>query len=171
MDFETVIKERCSVRHFSDSLVDNNYIDKMINAAILAPTAKNKQCFRLYIVKSKEGLAKIDSVSKCRYNAPYVAIFTYREDEMFVNEEIAEINSGIQDATIVATHFMLEATNLGIDTCWINLFNNYELEKAFDFDSIEHSVLIMPFGYRLDGVNPSKLHNLRKSKEELVKEL
>ena len=65
---------------------------------------------------------------------------------------------------------MLEVANLKNDTTWINLFRNYKLDELFNFDSLEHSVLIMPFGYRLDWVHASKLHYLRKNKEELVKE-
>jgi nitroreductase len=171
MELEQVIKNRCSVRHFSSKKVEQDKIDKIIEYSLLAPTAKNKQPFRIYILKSKEAIEKIDTLTNCRYNAPIVALFTYKDNEMWVNDEISTINSGIEDASIVATHFMLEAYNLGLDTCWVNIFNNYKLEKEFKLPKDEHSVLLMPIGYRLDGVRPSKLHTLKRNKEELVKEL
>ena len=169
MDFEYVIKNRCSVRHFSDKVVELDKINKILSAAMCAPTAKNKQPFRIYLLESEEALNKLDSLTLCRYNAPIVALFTYNEDEMWVNEEDKDINSGIEDVSIVATHFMLEAYNLGIDTCWVNLFNNKKLEEVFNLNKKEHSVLLMPLGYRLDGVHPSRLHNESKRVEELVK--
>jgi nitroreductase len=169
MDFEKVIRERCSVRHFSDRPIELDKLDKMVDAAMVAPTAKNKQPFRIYLIESEESIKKLDELTRCRYNAPVVALFTYRDDEMWVNEEIPEINSGIEDVSIAACHFMLEAQNLGVDTCWVNLFNNYELEKAFSLNEHEHAVLLMPIGYRLDGVHPSRLHSEKKAVPELVK--
>ncbi len=171
MDLEYVLENRCSVRHFSDKVVDDKTIEKILDFTMKAPTAKNKQPYRIYIIKSSEGIAKIDNLTQCRYGAPYVALFTYRSDEMWINEEDPTINSGIEDASIAATFFMLEAFNNNVDTCWVNLFNNKVLDKEFNLDSNEHSVLLMPFGYRLDGVHASKLHNLKKDKNIIVKEL
>lgn len=169
MDLEEALYNRCSVRHFSNKLVDKSILDKIIETTLLAPTAKNKQPFRIYIYSKKEDLDIIDTLTTCRYDAPYVALFTYNEDEMWVNEEDKSINSGIEDVSIVATFFMLEAFNLGVDTCWVNLFNNKNLEKTLSLPKNEHSVLLMPFGYRLDGVKASKLHGTKRNKEELVK--
>lgn len=169
MDLEEVLYNRCSVRHFSNKLIEKSVLDKIIEATIAAPTAKNKQPFRIYIYSKKEDLDIIDSLTACRYDAPYVALFTYNEDEMWVNEEDKSINSGIEDVSIAATFFMLEAFNLGVDTCWVNLFNNKKLEKTLSLPKNEHSVLLMPFGYRLDGVKASRLHGTKRNIEDLVK--
>ena len=169
MDFEKVIKERCSIRKFSDRPVELDKLYKMVDAAMLAPTAKNKQPFRIYLIESEEQINKLDEITMCRYNAPVVAMFTYRDDEAWVNEEDNSIHSGIEDVSIVATHFMLEATNLGVDTCWVNLFNNHVLDKAFELNEHEHSVLLMPIGYRLEGAHASHLHEESRAVPELVK--
>lgn len=169
MELKDVLENRCSVRHFSSKKVSKEDIDKILDVAIKAPSAKNKQPITIYIIESDESIKKIDEFTKCRYDAPLVALFCYNSNQMWINEEDNSINSGIEDVSICATYFMLEAFNLGIDTCWVNLFNNRELEKGFNLPSNQKSVLLMPFGYRLEGVKPSKLHYQKKNKEDIVK--
>ena len=48
---------------------------------------------------------------------------------MFLIIQVMKENSGIEDATIVATHLMLAAYNAGIDSCWINFFDPQEMKK------------------------------------------
>ena len=74
MEFEKVIKERFSVRKFKDDKVSEELIQKILEAGNLAPTAKNYQPQKIYVVMSKEGLEKIDKASPCRYNAPVCLI-------------------------------------------------------------------------------------------------
>ena len=73
MEFEQLFRERYACRKFSNKAVEKELLDKILEAARLAPTAKNQQPFRIYIVESEESLKKIDEVSPCRYGAriPY----------------------------------------------------------------------------------------------------
>ena len=66
MEFEDVIKGRFSARKFKDDMISDDLINKILEAGNLAPTAKNNQPQKIYIVKSKEGLNKIDKASPCR---------------------------------------------------------------------------------------------------------
>ena len=74
MEFERVIRERFSARKFKNDLISDELINKILEAGNLAPTAKNSQPQKIYVVKSKEGLEKIDKASPCRYNAPVCII-------------------------------------------------------------------------------------------------
>ena len=74
MEFEKVIKERFSTRKFSDKKVEKEKLAKILEAARLAPTAKNLQAFKIYVVESREGIEKIDKATRCRYNAPTVLV-------------------------------------------------------------------------------------------------
>ena len=166
MELEKVIEERFSVRSFSTKKVKKEKLDKILHYGNLAPTAKNKQPQRIYVVESTEGLEKIDRISKCRYNAQTVLIVCSNMDEIFVNDsfDTADI-----DASIVTTHMMLEAYNLGVDSIWIELFDHLKIKEEFNIPENYKPVVIMPLGYREEGVEPSIMHTTKKDLSEIVK--
>ena len=62
MEFEKVIRERTATRKFSNKLVEKDIIDKILEAGRIAPTAKNLQPIKIYVVQSEEGLKKLKSI-------------------------------------------------------------------------------------------------------------
>lgn len=76
-EYLDLLKMRYSVRSFSDVQLTDAELDVLLQAAQLSPTAKNSQPFRLCVVQSVEGLAKIDEATRCRYGAPTVIIGAY----------------------------------------------------------------------------------------------
>ena len=129
MDFSEVIKNRYSCKKFSDVEVKKEKLDKILEAGRVAPTAKNLQEQHIYVVQSEKGLEAIDKATPCRYQAPVVLVVAYNKNNVFTYPG-GKRDSGIEDASIVATHMMLAAYNEGIDSCWINFFNLDELAKA-----------------------------------------
>lgn len=168
MNFIELSKKRFTVRKFSDAVVEKEKLDKMMEAGNTAPTAKNNQPQRIYVLQSKEALDKLDTLTPCRYGAGTVLLFTYNTDEDWKNPKEEGVHSGVEDVSIVATHIMLQAAELGVDTTWINFFGNTELEKAFNLPENERSVLLMPVGYREKGTEPFPTHDQKKSLEDIV---
>lgn len=171
MNFIELSKKRITVRKYSDRAVEKKKLDLMLEAGNTAPTAKNFQPQRIYVLQSKQALDKLDTLTPCRYGAGTVLLFTYNADEDWNNPKQDGIHSGVEDVSIVATHMMLQAAELGVDTTWINFFGNAELEKAFNLPENERSVLLMPVGYRADGTEPFPTHEQKKSLDEIVKYL
>ena len=169
MEFMELAKKRFAVRKFSEKKVPEDVLGKIIEAGMAAPTAKNNQPQRIYVLQGKENQEKLDRLTKCRYGAPTVLVFTYNTDEEWKNPLEEGIHSGVEDVSIVATHMMLMAAELGVDTIWVNFFANSELEKTFDIPDNECSVLIMPMGYREEGTEPAPTHEVSKKIEEIVK--
>ena len=62
MEFEEIIRKRTAVRKFSDKALEQEKLDKILEAGRLAPTAKNIQPIKIYVVSSLEGLEKIDKL-------------------------------------------------------------------------------------------------------------
>lgn len=119
MEFREVIENRYSCKDYTDKQVEKEKLTKILEAGRVAPTAKNLQEQKIYVVQSKEYLAKIDACTPCRYHAPTVLVITYDKNNVFTYPG-EKRNSGVEDATIVATHLLLAAYNEGIDSCWIN---------------------------------------------------
>ena len=169
MDFKELAKKRFSVRKYSDRPVEQEKLDRILEMLLIAPTAKNQQPQRVYVLQSKEALEKIDTLTLCRFGAPVVLLFTYNEDEQWRHPDEKGVCSGIEDVSIVATHIMLAAAELDLDTVWCNGFPHKRLEKAFRLPKNEHSVILMPIGYRADDAKPSPMHKATKLLEEMVK--
>ena len=81
MDFMTLAKERYSVRDYKDTPIEEEKLQKILEAGRIAPTAKNNQAYRVYVLKSEVAIAKIRELSRCAFNAPVVVLFTYNIDE------------------------------------------------------------------------------------------
>lgn len=171
MDFMELAKKRYSVRKFSDRTVEKEKIEQILEASNIAPTAKNQQPQRIYVLQSEETLAKLDSLTHCRYGAGTVLLFTYKADEDWQNPLEEGIHSGVEDVSIVATHVMLKATELGLGTCWCNYFANSKLEELFELSENEKSVLIMPVGYADESAKPAPGHETKKDINEIIKYL
>lgn len=168
MEYEKLIKERFSNRSFSDKLLENDKLTKILYAGSLAPTAKNKQPQKIYVVNSNEGLQKIDKITPCRYNANTVLIVASDKNIAWNNGNYSTYE---MDATIVATHMMLEATNLGVDNIWIEMFDKDKLKEIFKLEDNIEPICLMPLGYRKEDSKPSPLHSIRKPLKETVKYL
>lgn len=166
MDFETVIRKRESTRRFSDKKLEREKLEKILEAGRLAPTAKNLQDFRIYIVESESAIKKLDEAHPCRYGAPTSLIVCADNRESFTTDEIHK--SGEIDACIVATHMMLEATNLDVDNIWTWAWGNTKLVQEFAMPEGVEPICVLPLGYRSEEDHGSHNHGVRKDVAELV---
>ena len=171
MSIQELTQKRYSVRKFSDRPVEPEKLKTILAAGNAAPTAKNLQPQRIYVLQSEEALAKLDTLTHCRYGAKTVLLFTYDANEDWKNPLEEGVHSGIEDASIAATHIMLAATELGLDTCWCNYFANSKLEQTFELPESEKSVLIMPIGYASESAKPAPGHSQKKELAETVRYL
>lgn len=170
MEFAEVVKNRHSCKKYDGKQISAEQLDAVLQAGRLAPTAKNLQGQRIYVVQSAEGLAKIDELTPCRYGAPTVLVVAFDKNSVFVYPG-EEANSGVEDASIVATHMMLAATNKGVDSCWLNFFDPAAVAKAFDLPENEQVLMLLDLGFAAEGFAPLPNHTSRKPLEETVKYL
>ena len=167
MDFKEVVKNRYSCKKYSDRQVEAEKLDAVLAAGRLAPTAKNLQEQHIYVVQSAEGLAKIDGVTPCRYGAPTVLVVAFDKNNVFTYPG-GKRDSGVEDATIVATHMILAAADEGVDSCWVNFFDPEKLEAALGLPENEEILMVMDLGYAAEGAGPLANHNSRKALSETV---
>lgn len=169
MEFTEVIENRYSCKDYTDKQVEKEKLTKILEAGRVAPTAKNLQEQKIYVVQSKEYLAKIDACTSCRYHAPTVLVVTYDKNNVFTYPG-EKRDSGVEDATIVATHLLLAAYNEGIDSCWINFFDPQKIAQELNLPENEEVVMMLDLGYGKQS-EPLPTHYLRKELDETVKYL
>lgn len=166
MEFNDVIRKRTATRKFSNKEISQEDIEKILEAGNLAPTAKNLQPQFIYVVISEEGLKKIEEITPCRYNAQCCLLVCSDKEKAFHKDDYSTFE---MDATIVATHMILEAANLNIDSTWIEAFDKNETKNIFDLDDNIEPVCIINLGYRTDDCPENPMHNQRKNINEMVK--
>ena len=161
MEFKDVVKARYSCKKYSDRQVEPEKLAAILEAGRLAPTAKNLQEQRVYVVQSAEALARIDEVTPCRYGAPTVLVVAFDKNNVFTYPG-GKRDSGIEDATIVATHMILAAADEGVDSCWINFLDPEKLAQALKLPENEEVLMVMDLGYAAEGAGPLPNHASRK---------
>jgi len=169
MQFEDVIRTRSSTRRFSNKPLEREKLEKILEAGRIAPTAKNLQDFKIFIIESADAVNKLDSAHPCRYGAPTSLLVCADNTESFSTDNTH--TSGVIDACIVATHMLLEATSLGVDNIWTWAYGNRELAEALGLADNFEPVCVLPLGYRSDEDHGSHMHDQRKNIEELTEYL
>lgn len=168
MDFLDLIKERYSCRDFSKKIVENEKIDKILEAARFAPTARNLQPQRVLVLTKKEQLQKISACTQYGFNAPVIMIVFYDilvsyKRYKYDNKEFGDI-----DVSIITTQMMLEAQNLGLGTTWIGSFDSQKLVELYQVPKNLIPVSILAIGYPSSRSKPSKFHYQKNSLDSFV---
>ena len=167
MDFKEVIRNRYSCKKYSDRAVEPEKLENILEAGRLAPTAKNLQEQHVYVLQSKETLAEIDKLTPCRYGAPVVLAVAFDRNNVFTYPG-GKRDSGVEDATIVATHMILAAADEGLDSCWINFLDPEKTAEALGLPENEEILMLMDIGYAAEGAGPLPNHDSRKPLSETV---
>ncbi len=167
MEFTQVISSRYSCKKFDGRPVDDAQLAAILEAGTLAPTAKNLQEQRVYVMRSPEALARVDEITPCRYGAATVLVVAFDKTNVFVYPG-EKYDSGVEDAAIVATHMLLAAKDAGVDSCWLNRFDPDEAAKILGLPENEHVLMLMDLGYAAEGAGPLPNHSSRKPLEETV---
>ena len=168
MKFLELAKNRYSCKKYDGRQIEKEQLDAILEAGRLAPTAKNLQEQRIYVVQTEEALAKLDGETPCRYNAPTVLVVAFDRNNVFTYPGDSK-NSGAEDASIVATHMMLAAADIGVDSCWVNFFDPDKMARALGLPENEEVVMALDLGYGAEGAEPLPTHEASKTIDDIVK--
>ncbi len=138
MDVFDAIKERRSIRRYTGEPIEKDDIEKMVEAARLAPSAKNLQPWKLVIIQHPKVLEEL--VPIC-------------QGQEFVSESGAFIIGMVEgtkwseiDLTIAMDHLSLEAVELGYGSCWIGAFDKDGVKNKFDLPEDHEPLVCMTVG-------------------------
>jgi len=145
MDFLEIAKKRYSVRKYSDKKVEAEKLDRILQAAHVAPTAANRQPVHLIAVQSREGLEKIGKGANI-YSAPLAVIVCADHHKAWVRPYDKKHTCDI-DAAILTDHMMLEAAELGLGSVWICYFQPDVIRKEFALPDNLEPINILAIGY------------------------
>ena len=165
--FMRILESRYSCHAFNHHAVSEAKLEMILESARLAPSAKNLQPTHVWVLKSEEALEAIRTVHSC-YGAPVVFVIGCKKEEGWVRPYDG-VNAAKTDAAIVLTHMMLTATDMDLANTWIWDFNPTEVRQALP-ELKDHGVFaLLAIGHPAAWAGqPTELHNIRKSLDELV---
>lgn len=167
MDFMELAKRRCSVRAYEDRKVEPEKLEQILEAARIAPTAKNLQPVKLLAVQSGEGLEKVGKAANI-YGAPLAIIVCADHQRAWTRPFDSKRSTDI-DASILTDHMMLEATELGLGSVWICFFKPDVLREEFSLPEHLEPVNILAVGYASGApASPDRHDKARVPMDELV---
>ncbi len=164
MDVMEAIKERRSIRAFKDKDVEEEKLNKILEAGRLAPSASNRQEWRYIIVKDKSMREKL-ACAACNQDfiaqAPIVIVCCADTNDhvMRCGQKCYPI-----DLAISIDHMTLAAVKLGLGTCWIGAFYEDEVKKLLNIPERIRVVNLLPLGYPSHQPSPTK----RKLLKEII---
>lgn len=167
MDFLELAKKRYSERDFADRKVEPDKLASILESGRIAPTAANVQPQRILVVREKEGMDKLGKAAQL-YHAPLALVVCTDASAAWTRPFDGKKTTDI-DASIVTTHMMLEAANLGLASVWICYFKADVLRKEFDIPADLEPVNILAVGYaKGQPASPDRHDTMRKPLAETV---
>ena len=170
MEFSELARARYSVRSYSGRPVEDEKLRAVLEAGRVAPTAKNIQPACVYVARSAESVSRLRAVCKMAFDAPVVLVVCADLSSSFVSP-FTERNFGDTDAAIVTDHMMMQATELGLGTCWVGWFDPAPIKEALGIPEELTIMDILPIGYPSESAAPSPRHSERKPMEAFAKEV
>ena len=167
MSFNKLAYDRYSVRRFSDRKVEREKLDSILEAALAAPTAVNRQPFRIWVIESPEALEKARESTHFHFHAPVILVVgadpSAAWERPYDNRNFADV-----DAAIAATHMMLAIHDLGLGTTWVGHFDPACLKTPFPDMAPYDLIAMFPVGYPAQDCVPHPLHETRKPAGEIA---
>lgn len=150
MELYEAMERRRSVRAYKPDPVPQESVDRILRAAQVAPSWKNRQAWSVIVVRDR---AKVAEIGALLQNNPrgvdyrtLAAVVALCMDPTRV-----DIHDGkeyyLVDAGIVGEHIVLAAQAEGLGTCWIGWFDGAPIEKALGVPKPHRIVMLTPLGY------------------------
>lgn len=164
MDVKEAIKQRRSVRSYKPDAVPEESLNRVLEAARLAPSAHNAQAWRFVVVKDEE---KKQQLARAAHNqdfvaaAPIVIAAVALEPERMMS---CNVPSYAVDLAIAVDHMTLQAVEEGLGTCWIGAFSQEEVKEILGVLEECKVVALLPLGYPAD----EPRGKMRKRLDEIV---
>lgn len=151
MDFYKVIENRTSNKSFTNEPIPKDSLDRIINAALMSPSWKNKTCYSFIFVNDptqKDEIAQTilndtNEASNSVKQSPLVAIIVADPSQSGM---IDDKSYYMVDCGIAMEHLVLASTNEGLGTCWIGAFDEKKLRKLLNVPNEYKIVALSPIG-------------------------
>lgn len=145
MELIDVMLKRRSTRKFNDEPITKDELDKILQAALLAPTSMNRKPCNFMVVERKETL---DELSKSKDHG--ADLIRGADKAIVVVADTMIADTWIEDSSIALTHMHLMATELDLGSCWVQI--HLRSKDGRDSEEIVRDILKIDDHYRIVGI-------------------
>jgi len=165
MEFDSVIRNRFSVRSYTDKKVEKRVVLEILEAARIAPSAVNFQPWHFIVISEPEYLHDFQEVYPRTWfrEAPVCIVVCADHSQSWKRKSDGKDFADV-DIAIATDHLILKATELGLGTCWVCNFDALLAQKKLGLPEYIEPMVLVPLGYTLAETPEKK----RKSLHELV---
>ena len=170
MTFLDLVRRRYSVRSYRPDPVPDDLLATVLEAGRLAPTAANRQPFRILVVSTAGREAELRRIYDPPWfvQAPLILCVCAVRGEAWKRDTYDGRSHADVDAAIVMDHLVLAAADVGLGTCWIAAFDPAAAREVLGVPSEVEPMLFTPLGFPAADSAPSARHEERRPLEELV---
>ncbi len=167
MDVYDVIKNRWSVRSYRPNAVEDEKLERIMEAARLAPSAANRQPWYFIIVRDDETKKALKEAynAKWFYTAPVIICACGKPGEAWKRSDGKSYLD--VDIAITMDHLILAATAEGLGTCWIGAFRPEIVKEVLELPDDLEPIALTPLGYPASSPGPK----MRKPMEGIAKSI
>lgn len=166
MNFKELTQKRYSVRSYLSKPIEDEKLIEILKAGQVAPSAVNNQPWHFIVIRKPDNHKQFSEIYHRDWfnEAPVYIVICGDHDQSWKRNEDNKDYCDI-DAAIAIDHMTLQATDLGIGTCWVC---NFHVQKCIDFFNLPvhiKPIAILSLGYPSNQTPPQKK---RKSLDEIV---
>lgn len=167
--FLELAKQRYSCRNYEDRPVEQEKLELVLEAGRVAPSAVNFQPWHFYVIRDAGKLERAHAVYHREWfrTAPCVIVICGDHEHSWKRKADGKDHCDI-DVAITADHMTLQATELGLATCWICNFDPLAGRELLQLPDHLEPVVILSLGYPLDEVYPERHAEKRKPLSQIV---
>ena len=147
MDVFEAITQRKSIRKYKDKEIEKEKLIKVLESARISPSAANRQEWKFIVVKDDNTRSRLVSAAHGQNfvgQAPVTIVACSTESERIMP---CGQHAYTVDLSIAVSFMMLEATELGLGTCWLGAFDEEAVKEILDIPSDIRVPAMFTLGY------------------------
>lgn len=164
MDVLSALEGRRSIRRYLDKPVEDEKLNKVLDAARLSPSATNSQNWKFVVVKDSQTRFRLTEAAyrnKFLGEAPIIIVACGTDSESIMS--CGQYRYTV-DLSIATSYMILEAYEQGLGTCWLGSFDENKVKEILGIPEKVRVVSMFPLGYPAE----SPAQRPRKPLEEIV---
>lgn len=136
--FSELIKTRHSTRKFTKEELTQDEVVSLLQAALSAPSSRNRKCWQFIAVDEKTTLKEL---SRCKESSASFIAEAPLAVVVLADPLVSDV--WMEDAAIAATYLQLQAEDLGLGSCWVQVMERMYSDDETSNDYV-HGILDIP---------------------------
>ncbi len=167
MDFKEIMKERYSLREFSNKTVEQTIVQQILELVRLSPTALNHEPYQIFVINSSSSLSKVYQAKAPNYGASTILLLCEELDNRWQNR-YSNLDNTLIDIGIVLGTVLYAAKECGVDSCPVCDFDPKTLKEEFRLTDNLYPCALIYLGYPSTSIGASPRHFLRRKVDEFT---